>query len=789
MFRNYLKIAWRTLIKSKSFSILNIVGLSTGMTCSILILLWVQNEVSYDQFHTDSERTYRFTVSAGDFKTAVSSAGMGPDLRDELSEIESVVRTTKFENVLFNVGDAAYEENHFMYVDNNFLSFFDFPLVQGEKSTALKDPNTIVLTQSMAKKYFGEQNALGKTIKLNNSKNWKVTGVLKDLPPNSHFKFDFIAPTSTIAAENENFANNTWGDFDYYSYFKLNKNIAFSDTGVTDLEKKINAIANERLNNETFNFKLQPMEDIHLYSDLQLDVAGHGNIQYVNIFFIVALFILVVACINFMNLSTARSAKRAKEVGLRKAIGAQRGQLIGQFLSESILLSCISLFLAVGLVFLVLPFFNEISGKGLSIDIADNNFWLGLLAIVLVTGLFAGSYPALYLSGFNPTKVLQGNLKKTGGNLLFRNGLVTAQFVISAVLIVGTGVVYNQLNFIKDKNLGFDKNNMIIIPFRGEMGENQDALSSILQQDPLLNNYSIFSNMPTDLDTGTLDIMWEGKDENDGLVVPDLRMDDRFIDLFGIEILAGRGYSEKFTINDKNLVINETLMKIMGKSLDNIIGEKLIFNDIDAQVIGVVKDFHFKPLQYNIEPLILKQRDTNPRFLAIRTTMNQTQASINALENIHAKLNPAFPFSYSFLDADLENMYNGEQQMGMIFNILALLAIFISCLGIYGLSAFMAEQRIKEIGIRKVLGATTLSLVNLLSKDFFKLVLLALVIAIPLSWYYLNEWLQVFAYHINISWWMFAIAAAAVLLITLITVSYQSIITANTNPVRSLRTE
>ncbi|NER17336.1 ABC transporter permease [Spongiivirga citrea] len=789
MFKNYIKIAWRNLVKSKSFSILNVLGLSTGMACSILILLWVQNEVSYDQFHIDSERTYRFIVNSGDFKTAVSSAGMGPDLRDELSEIESIVRITKFQDVLFNVDDTVYEEKNFMYVDNNFLSFFDFPLVRGAKSTALKDPNTIVLTESMAKKYFGEEDALGQTIKFNDSKNWKVTGVLKDLPPNSHFKFDFIAPTATIAKENKNFVNKTWGNFDYYSYFKLNKNVALSDTGVSDLEAKINAIADERLDNDIFNFRLQPLADIHLYSDLQLDVAGHGNIQYVNIFFIVALFILVVACINFMNLSTARSAKRAKEVGMRKAIGAHRGQLILQFLSESMLLSCISLLIAVGLVLLALPFFNEISGKVLSIDITDGYLWLGLLVIVLVTGFFAGSYPALYLSGFNPIKVLQGNLKKTGGNLFFRNGLVTMQFVISTVLIVGTAVVYNQLNFIKDKNLGFDKSNMIIIPFRGEMREKQDALKATLQQNPLLKNYSVFSNMPTDLDTGTTDISWEGKDENDGLVVPDLRMDDRFIDLFGIELLAGRGFNDQFNINGKNLVINETLMKLMGKNLDNIIGEKFAFNDIDAQVIGVVKDFHFKPLQYDIEPLVLTQRNNDARFLAIRTTINQTQASIEALENIYTELNPAFPFTYSFLDTDLENMYNGEQKMGMIFNMLAILAIFISCLGIYGLSAFMAEQRIKEIGIRKVLGATTISLVNLLSKDFFKLVLLALVIAIPLSWYYLNEWLQVFAYHINISWWMFAIAAITVFLITLTTVSYQSITTALSNPIKNLRTE
>ena len=363
------------------------------------------------------------------------------------------------------------------------------------------------------------------------------------------------------------------------------------------------------------------------------------------------------------------------------------------------------------------------------------------------------------------------------------------QFVISAVLIVGTGVVYNQLNFIKEKNLGFNKSNMIIVPFRGEIGNKQDALKVALLQNPLLANYSVFNDMPTNLDTGTTDIDWEGKEQDDGLVIPTLGMDDKFISLFDIEVLAGRGFSEKFTINDKNFVINETLMRLMGRDLNDIIGQKFVLNDISGNVIGVVKDFHFKPLQYNIEPLVLRQRDNNPRFLAIRTTIDQTKASLNALQSIHSKLNPAFPFSYSFLDADLENLYEGEQQMGTIFNILALLAIFISCLGIYGLSAFMAEQRIKEIGIRKVLGATTTSLVNLLSKDFLKLVVLALFISIPLSWYYLNEWLLTFAYHIKISWWMFASAGIMIIMITLLTVSYQSIKSAIANPIDSLRSE
>jgi ABC-type antimicrobial peptide transport system permease subunit len=789
MIRNYFKIAWRNLVQSKSFSILNIVGLSIGMACSILILLWVQNEISYDKFHTDSKKIYRCIVGSGDFKTATSSAGMGPDLKEELSEIEAVVRTTKFEKTLFSVKNKVFEEDRFMYVDPEFLSFFDFPLLKGKKEEVLKEPNTIVLTETMAKKFFGKKNALGQIIKFNNNKNLKVTGVLKDLPPNSHFNFDFISSTLTIAKQNKDFANKIWGQFNYYSYYKLNETVSASKIEVAAFEDKINRIASKRLDSNAFEFRLQPLEDIHLHSNLQLDIAGHGSIQYVKIFFIVALFILVVACINFMNLATARSAKRGKEVGIRKAIGAQRRQLVAQFLSESLVLSLIALVIAVGLVVVLMPYFNEISGKTLGVDFTSGGFWLSLLAIVLVTGVFAGSYPALYLSGFNPVKVLKGHLKTSGGNLFFRNGLVTMQFVISAVLIVGTGVVYKQLNFIKDKNLGFNKSNMIIVPFKGEIFKKQNALVTALQQNPLLENYSVFNNMPTNLDTGTIEIDWEGKEKEDGLVVPNLAVDDKFIDVFNIDVLAGRGFSKKFTASGKNLVINETLMRLMGKDLTNIIGEPLEWKGTKRNVIGVVKNFHFKPLHYNVEPLVMLQRNRNSRFLAIRTTINQTEASLKALEHIHAKLNPAFPFSFSFLDADLENLYEGEQQMGTIFNILALLAIFISCLGIYGLSAFMAEQRVKEIGVRKVLGATTVSLVNLLSKDFLKLVVLALLISIPLSCYYLNEWLHTFAYRITISSWMFVLAGVLVLSITLLTVSYQSIKSAIANPIKSLRTE
>ena len=788
MLRNYLKIAWRNLVKSKSFAFLNIAGLSTGMACSILILLWVQNELSYDSFHKAAKSIYRITVDSEAFNLAVSSAGMGPDLQHEIPEIEEVVRTTKFQNALFKVNQEVFEEDKFMYVDSNFLSLFDFNLAYGDKSTALAAPNSLILSTSLAKTYFGKEDVLGKTLQLNNNKTLRVTGVLEPLPSNSHFKFEALSPVSTILHENADLAGNDWFNFEYYTYFRVNEAVNGSAKGVSGIESDIDRIVKARFDGFDIHFRLQPLEEIHLYSDLQMDVAGHGNVAYVHTFFVVALFILVVACINFMNLATARSAKRAREVGLRKAVGAERSQLVGQFFSESVLLSCISLLLATGLAFLILPYFNQLTAGNLRIRYESGSFWMSLLAIAAVTGLLSGSYPSLYLSGFNPVEVLKGRLRISGGNRLFRNGLVLTQFTVSAILIVGTIVVYNQLNYIRNKSLGYDKSNLIIVPFKGDLKAKQDALRANLNQNPLLSEYSIFADLPTQLDRGTTSLSWDGKNQNEEILIPDIRVDNHFLNVFDLKVLAGRGFSADFSENESNVIVNEALMKLMGKTRENIIGQAMEYNGQQVQVVGLVNDFHFKPLQYGIEPLVMAEKSEG-NYLTIRTTMNQTQAAISALEEIHSDLNPAFPFTYSFLDEDLQNLYKGEQQMGQIFNGLAILALFISCLGIYGLSAYMAEQRTKEIGIRKVLGAGTARLVALMSGDFVKLIGFSLLVAVPVSWYYLDQWLSGFAYHITVSWWMFAAAALSLLLITLFTVSYQSIKTALLNPVKSLRSE
>ncbi|MEP7233487.1 MAG: ABC transporter permease [Ginsengibacter sp.] len=788
MFKNYLKIAFRNLQRHKAYSLLNISGLAIGMACSILILLWVQNELSYDRFHANAENLYRLTCNAGDFKAAVSPAGMGAGLQSEMPEIKSVVRLSKPATNLFEVGTTKFEEKNVFYADSNFLQVFSFPLIKGNSATALQNPDAILITEDMAKKYFGTGEAIGKIIKKDNSVNLIVTGIFANIPSNSHLQFDIILPISSIASTDDDLKNKVWGDFNYYTYIQLNKNINQSKTSLTALQGHIQKIYKKHGPEMKVDFQLQPLTNIHLHSDLQIDLPGKGNIQYVNIFFIVALFILAVACINFMNLATARSARRAKEVGLRKVVGAGRGQLISQFLGESLMISFLSLLLAVGIVYLLLPAFNHLSEKDLSFNLLNGKLLLSLAGIALVTGLLSGSYPALFLSGFKPISVLKGKLKIGGGNLLFRNTLVITQFVVSIILLVGTAVVYKQLNFIKNKNLGFDKSNLLYMPMTGDLWGKQQTLKSALQENSNTSDYSIISDLPTSLVTGTIDVQWEGKDPKSQVVIPSIDVDGNFTKVFQVKMLTGRSFSPSFKNDSSNFVINETAMRLMGMGADNAVGKNISFNDVKGKVIGVVKDFNFKSLQYTIDPLVLRLNKYGG-IVMLRTKPGATETSINALGKISRSLNPAYPFSYSFLDKDLDNLYKGEHQMGSIFNFFAILAIFISCLGLYGLSAFMAEQRIKEIGVRKVLGASVFNIVYLLSGKFTRLIAIAIIIAIPVSWWAINNWLKGFAYRIDINWIIFLVACLVALFIALLTVSYESIKAAIANPVKSLRAE
>ena len=788
MIKNYFKIAWRNIVRHKAYSFINLSGLAIGMASSILILLWVQNELSYDRFHKNADQTYRITCDASGFKAAVNTAGMPGGLKAQMPEIKNTVRLSHLTSNLFEVGTRKFEEKRVFYVDSTFFQVFSFPLVKGNPATALNRVDGVLLTQDMAKKYFGQEDAIGKVLRIDNGRNAVVTGVLANIPANSHLQFDFLFPMSSIVQSTDDLKNNTWSNFNFYGYVVLDKNFVPTQTALLKFSQKMNAIYKAHQPNQKIVFQLQPLSSIHLAAPLQVDLPGHGNSQYVTIFFIVAVLILVVACINFMNLATARSARRAREIGLRKVSGAIRGQLILQFLSESVLISFCALVLALGVVYLFLPVFNTLADKQLAINFLDVKMWLGMIGIAALTGLISGSYPALFLSGFNPVKVLKGNVKSMGGNVLFRNALVVIQFAVSILLLVGTVTIYNQLKFIQNRNPGFEKANLLYMPMNGDMWNKQQALKTELKRNPLTANFAVVNDLPINLIAGTLNAEWEGKDPKSQIVIPSMDINEDFISVFKMKILSGRGFSTAFKADSNNFVVNEKMLAVMGLKPDNAIGKPLKFQGANGNIIGVVQDFNFKPIQQPIEPLVLRFNRYGG-YTIVRTQPKTTEATIKALEKISRELNPSYPFKYDFLDQDLAQMYRGEQKMGSIFNLFAGLAIFISCLGLYGLSAFMAEQRTREIGVRKVLGASLVNIVYLLSTGFTRLILVAIVIAVPLSWFAVNSWLQGFAYHINIGWAVFVVASMSALIISWITVSYESIKVAIVNPIKSLRSE
>lgn len=790
MIKNYLKIAFRNIIRHKAFSFINIAGLSIGMACSIFILLWVQNELSYDRFHKNADKIYRITASAGDFDAAVNPASMPAELKVKIPAVKNFVRFSHYSTNIFEVGDRKFEEKRVFYADSNMLQQFSFPLIKGNAGTAMMRPDAILITEDMAVKYFGSTDVLGKILKQDNQKNVEVTGVLANIPSNSHLQFDFIMPMSAVANDWNDLKKTTWDNFNFYSYIQLDEKFNATPAALAGLTAQVNKIYKEHVPEKELkiDFHLQPLSDIHLRSKYQVDIPGHGNYQYVKIFFIVALFILAVACINFMNLSTARSARRAKEVGLRKVVGAGRKQLIGQFLGESIFISFLALLIAVGLVWLLLPAFNSLSGKTLSISFLDGKIITILLSIALATGLISGSYPALFLSGFMPVKVLKGNMKTIGGNLIFRNGLVVVQFVVSIVLLAGTAVVFKQLNFIKNMNLGFDRSNLLYIPMSGEIWNKQQAFKAELKQNPLTANFTIMNELPTNTGSGTINVQWEGKDPKSQVVFPTFQVSESYFDVLQMKMLSGRAFSEEFKADSINYILNEKAAQVMGFTTETAVGKPLSVWENKGTIVGVVKNFNYKPIQTAIEPVVIMLNRWGGTAV-IRTQPGKTEATIQAMEKICKQLNPAYPFSYGFVDQEIANLYKGEQQMGKLFNIFAALAIFISCLGLYGLSAFMAEQRTKEIGVRKVLGASVFNVVYLLSTGFTRLILIAIVLAIPIAWFAINSWLKSFAYRVDADWIVFLVASLAALAIAWMTVSYESIKAALMNPVKSLRTE
>jgi predicted permease len=790
MIRNYIKVAVRNLLRQKGFSFINIFGLALGISCTALIGMWVNDELSYDRFHKDHDRLYRITATLPELKVhaAVSPAPLAMAVKNEIPEVEEAVRISNFNRDLVQVGDIKFEEKNIIYADSNFFRVFTFPFIKGDRDKALQNPEGIVITEAMALKYFGSIDVLDKTIRKNDKNDFTVTGVIANIPSNSHLRFDFVQPMRYLARDNNDIKNNVWDNFNWYTYLKLNDKALKSASLIADLEKKMQAIYKKNEPVVKCAFVLQPLTEVHLHSNFLADIPGHGNAQNVYIFTVVAVFILVVACLNFMNLATARAARRAKEVGLRKVVGAIRPHLMGQFLAESLVVAMLSLVLALLIIYLVLPYFNTLGGKDLSLDFTNIQIIFGLLGITVITGLFAGSYPALYLSGFVPATVLKGNFTGRGSGSLFRNTMVVIQFAVSISLIVGTAIVYRQLKYIQQLNLGYDKENLLYVRMTGDLWSKYDAFRTSLGSNRLTSQYSFISELPTTSSGATISVEWKGKDPNTQPLFYNSAIDENFEEVFKATLLEGHGYGENAQADSINIIVNETALKTMDIPLASAVGTRIKVWGTERTIIGVVKDFNFKPIQETIGPMFLN-RNTWGGFAIVRTLPGETENTIKALEQICKELNPSYPFEYSFVDQDIANLYQAEQRLGSLFNVFAVLAIVISCLGLYGLSAYLAERRTRELGIRKVLGASGFQLVYLLSATFTRPILIATAIAVPVAWYGMNQWLTRFAYHITIDWTIFAIAFLSALFIAWLTVSFESIKAARTNPVNSLRSE
>ncbi|MEP7373259.1 MAG: ABC transporter permease [Chitinophagaceae bacterium] len=790
MIKNYFKTAFRNIARHKLFSGLNIFGLATGMACSILIFLWVQDELSFDKFNRKPDHIFRLTCKLSDVEAAVVPPPLAYAIQTQVPAIKRASRVAALQKMI-TIGTKKFNEKRIYYADSNFLRIFNYPLLKGNAASVLSSPNNVVLTESTAIKYFGGAgDAMGKTIYIDDDRKGStlsVSGILKNIPSNSHLQFDMLVP---IEMYDKVSPVQAWNNFDVFVYFQLKDAVEPTSSVTSNIEKQVNAIWKKNqpdaLQGTLF---IQALTDIHLHSHYVLDVAGQGNSQHVKIFSLVAVFIIIIACINFMNLATAVSGQRAKEVGLRKTVGALRSQLITQFIGESLLLSFISLLLALVIVFLMLPLFNQLASKSISFNLLNIKMLAVLLSIAVATGLISGSYPAFFLSSFNPVKALKGVKLLQGRKSFLRNGLVVIQFSVSVILMISTLVIYNQLQYIRNRDIGFNKENLLYMkmPEVGDLKNNKDAMKATLNQYPDIKNYTFTDELPTNLATGT-ELAWREMAPGTQVITNRLKVDENFANTFGMHMAAGRFFSKDFGGDDSSYVINETVLKVMKIKLSEAIGKVIAVNEKEAPIIGVVKDFNFRPVQQPIEPLVMRTNFSGG-YVVMRTTPANIQRVIGSLQKSFHNVYGDYPFSYGFVNEDISKLYVTEQRMGKLFNIFSILSILISCLGLFGLATFSTQRRVKEIGIRKVLGAGEAGVVVLLSKDFVRLVAVSLIIAFPVAWWLMNKWLDNFVYRTHISIWIFIMAGISALLIALITVSFQAIKAAIANPVKSLRTE
>ncbi len=804
MLRNYLKIAFRNLLKNKGFSAINIFGLAVGIACCLLITLYVVDELSFDRYHQNADRIYRLNLGVKFGGTeqlvATTSDMLGPTLKKDYPQVENYARVYNGGPFLIKKSGTIdnIRETSILFADSTLFELFSFPLVAGNPKLVLSEPNSIVISETAAKRHFANQNPIGQVLNLDNKKDYKITGVMQDIPQNSHFRADFFVSMRSLDYPWNSFLSN---NFQTYILLQKGANPAAFDSYFNqivqkyvspELFKAMGSTVNDLTKSGSYyRYGMLPLTDIHLRAKETLDLGINGDIQYVYIFSIVALFVLLIACINFMNLSTARSSKRAKEVGVRKVLGSLRYQLMGQFFAECVMLSFLALLVALGLVAIVLPLFNDISDKMLSIkDLVSFRFITFLVVLPILVGLLAGSYPAIFLSSFEPIKVLKGRLSLKGGSL--RNGLVVFQFSISIILIVSTFIVYRQINFIQQKNLGYNKDQILIINDAYALDKQAVAFKDEVLKLKGVANGTLSGYLPTPSNRDNTVLFPEGQlDQSKGVTIGRWDIDYDYIPTLGMNIVKGRNFSKDYGTDSTGMILNETAVKLLGFKDPLNKGVTLFMNDTKKvyRVVGVVKDFHFESLKSNIGALcmMLNQNHGNVSF---RLDMGSDIPS--TIKQIEAKWNdmaPGQPFSFSFMDDSFNNVYKAEQRIGQISLAFAFFTILVACLGLFGLVTFITEQRIKEIGIRKVLGASVSSIVQLLSQDFVKLVLVSIFIASPVAYFAMNRWLQDFAYRINIEWWVFVVSGIAAIAIALLTVSYQAIKAALMNPVESLKTE
>jgi putative ABC transport system permease protein len=774
--------------------LINIIGLAVGMTAFLLIVMYVRFELSFDKFHAKADQVYRLNVdikSANDvMKLSVSSAPMGPAIKADFPEVLQSTRIFPSGNVVKLKDQQPFQEDRVFLAEPSFFDVFSFPLIKGDPKTSLKNPFSVVLTETMAKKYFGNTDPIGKTLLFDGKYPVAVTGIAKDAPANSQFKFDILYSISTLESLYKGRLEQ-WGNFGNFTYLLLAKG-----TDPNKLQAKFPAFLkkhiseNDRKGGQDYALYLMPLKDAYM------DPRGgfeQGSMSNIYIFSIVALFILLIAAINFINLTTARATERAKEVGVRKVIGAARSQLTIQFLGESVILCFIAFAFAVLLVSLMLPMFNQLSGKIISENIMEHGYVFILLLIALVIGLAAGAYPALALSGFKPVVILKGRFSSSSKGTLLRKGLVVFQFTISIVLIVGTLVVYNQLNFMRNQPLGFDKNQLLTLDFGNDDGviKNYETIKNEFKSIPNVLAVAVSHGLPGVGSANAHSAFENGQGIMQPLNINMYDVDYDFIPVYGMKIITGRTFSTAFPSDStKSVVINEATVKSLGYTSPNqAVGKKFSQWGREGKIIGVVKDFHYRSLQENVEPLNMRINPSNARIFTLKIASKNIPATIAAVENKWKVLIPPRPFNYTFVDENFNKQYATEERFGKLFMYFAVLAIFISCLGLLGLASYSTLQRTREIGIRKVLGASIPGIVNMLSKDFLQLVFIAAVIAFPLSWYAMHNWLLDFAYRINIGWLVFAIAGMLAFMIAIITVSAQAIKAAVANPVNSLRSE